>query len=52
MKMNKSNEAQFEHDGLLYKKGIHNLVFMLIDNKWTKSSKQWSEVVRGKAVRR
>jgi hypothetical protein len=45
------NEVKYELDGLIYKIGVHNLVFMLINGEWIKSSKQISELRRGKEIR-
>ena len=46
--MNKPKDAEYLHDGIFYKRGIHDLVFMHIGDKWTRSQKPWSEIVRGR----
>lgn len=44
--------AKYIHDGIYYKKGVHNFVFRFHIDKWVRSSKAWAEVIGGKHVKR
>ena len=49
--MNKKPKgAQFEHEGLYYKKGVHNMIFFWASDRWQRSSKNWSEITGGDRV--
>lgn len=39
--MIKPTGAQYYHDGVYYKQGAHDLVFMRINGEWKKSTKRW-----------
>lgn len=49
--MNIPKNAQYLHEGLYYKKGVHDIVFKWVADEWTRSTKKWSEVVRGDKVK-
>lgn len=39
-------DAKYIHDGLHYKLGVHNKVFMWVGGDWRKSEKKWSKIVK------
>jgi hypothetical protein len=43
-------KAQYISDGLYYKQGVHNLVFVWLFDEWMKSEKSWTEVKKGKLL--
>jgi len=49
--MNAPKNAQYMHEGLYYKKGVHGMVFKWTDFGWTKSTKRWSDVMKGNEVK-
>lgn len=49
-KIKKPKNAQYIHDGMFYKKGVHDKVFIWVVDQWILSTKRWSDIVRGEWV--
>ncbi len=52
MNPQKPKYAHYLHDGLYYKKGVHDFIFFYDEptSQWVRSSKQWFEVQQGVRV--
>ena len=44
--MSTPRDAKYIHEGLHYKLGVHNKVFMWVGGEWRKSEKSWSNIVK------
>ena len=45
--MSKENQAEWLHNELLYKTGLHNKVYVLINGDWRLSSKDYATIRTG-----